>query len=71
MARLVDQAYGRPVHEQLGVPSFATALTNGHGDPEALPGEAPAAGIGGPRLSRLCGPVLPELGGDSTSAERL
>ena len=48
VSRLVDQAYGRPVHDQLIVPSFATALVNGHGDPEASPGEAPASGISGP-----------------------
>ncbi|HTT92644.1 MAG TPA: ATP-dependent zinc metalloprotease FtsH [Acidimicrobiales bacterium] len=48
VSRLVDQAYGRPVHDQLVVPSFATALVNGHGDPEALPGEAPAGGLSGP-----------------------
>jgi cell division protease FtsH len=48
VSRLVDQAYGRPVHDQLIVPSFANALVNGHGDPEASPGEAPASGISGP-----------------------
>jgi len=48
VSRLVDQAYGRPVHDQLIVPSFATALANGHGDPEATPGEAPIGGISGP-----------------------
>jgi hypothetical protein len=48
VSRLVDQAYGRPVHDQVSVPSFATALTNGHGDPEAFPGESPASGVGGP-----------------------
>jgi len=42
VGRLVDQAYGRPVHEQLEVPRFAPALVNGSGhDPEAVPGEAP------------------------------
>jgi hypothetical protein len=30
------------------VPSFATALVNGHGDPDASPGEAPVAGLPGP-----------------------
>ncbi|MGH9105102.1 MAG: ATP-dependent metallopeptidase FtsH/Yme1/Tma family protein, partial [Acidimicrobiales bacterium] len=46
VGRLVDQAYGRPVHEHLEVPSFATASVNGgrHGDPEAFPGEAPGGG---------------------------
>jgi cell division protease FtsH len=48
VARIVDQAYGRPVHDQLTVPSFATVLANGAGhDPEAFPGEAPGMG-GGP-----------------------
>jgi cell division protease FtsH len=43
VARLVDQAYGRPVHDQVGVPSFATSAANGgnHGDAAAFPGEAP------------------------------
>ena len=53
VGRLVDQAYGRPVHEQLEVPRFAPALVgNGsaHGDDEASPGEAPAIGPGGPSL---------------------
>jgi cell division protease FtsH len=44
VGRLVDQAYGRPVHEQVEVPSFATVSSNGGGDPEALPGEAPTGG---------------------------
>jgi cell division protease FtsH len=48
VSRLVDAAYGRPVHDQLIVPSFATALVNGHGDPDASPGEAPASGGLGP-----------------------
>ncbi len=47
VSRLVDQAYGRPVHDQLVVPSFAGALVNGH-DPDASPGEAPATGVSGP-----------------------
>jgi cell division protease FtsH len=33
VGRLVDQAYGRPVHEQLEVPRFAPALVNGNGSP--------------------------------------
>jgi cell division protease FtsH len=42
VGRLVDQAYGRPVHEgQRVVPTFAEPRANGHGDPEATPGEAP------------------------------
>jgi len=46
VSRLVDQAYGRPVHEHLDVPSFATVGANGggHGDPDAFPAEAPASG---------------------------
>jgi cell division protease FtsH len=49
VARLVDQAYGRPVHEHLNVPRFATASVNGGGhDPEAFPGEAPGGGLGPP-----------------------
>jgi cell division protease FtsH len=47
VARIVDQAYGRPVHDQLTVPSFATALANGAGhDPNVFPGEAPGMGAG-------------------------
>jgi cell division protease FtsH len=42
VGRLVDDAYGRPVHEgQQVVPTFAEPRANGHGDPEATPGEAP------------------------------
>ncbi|MHB1498181.1 MAG: ATP-dependent zinc metalloprotease FtsH [Acidimicrobiales bacterium] len=33
VGRLVDQAYGRPVHEQLEVPRFAPALASGNGGP--------------------------------------
>jgi cell division protease FtsH len=42
VGRLVDEAYGRPVHEeQQEVPEFADVQpTNGH-DPEATPEEAP------------------------------
>ena len=46
VARIVDEAYGRPVHDG-ATPSFAiaTALGNGAGhDPEASPGEAPMPG---------------------------
>jgi cell division protease FtsH len=45
VGRLVDQAYGRPVHEdQMQIPTFATPEpTNGHPDPEATPGEAPGS----------------------------
>jgi cell division protease FtsH len=42
VSRLVDQAYGRPVHEEVGVPSFANAGNVGsYGDPGAFPAEAP------------------------------
>jgi len=51
VARLVDQAYGRPVHEHLEVPSFAGALVNGGShDPSAYPGQASAGGPLGPTL---------------------
>jgi cell division protease FtsH len=44
VSRLVDRAYGRPVHEDhAGIPVFATPEPNGHPDPEATPGEAPAS----------------------------
>ena len=63
VARIVDQAYGRPVHDQLTVPSFAPALvTNGAGrDPEAMPGEAPGMmlGPGGPLQSARYRPPMP------------
>jgi len=56
VARLVDQAYGRPVHDQVGVPSFAAVSGNGAGhepsidqlagsrSPGAFPGAAPGSG---------------------------
>ncbi|MHB1535091.1 MAG: ATP-dependent zinc metalloprotease FtsH [Acidimicrobiales bacterium] len=45
VGRLVDEAYGRAVHEHAPVvPQFAEAASNGHGDPGASPGEAPAPG---------------------------
>jgi cell division protease FtsH len=44
VGRLVDQAYGRPVHEgHQVVPTFSEPKPNGRGDPEATPGEAPQA----------------------------
>ncbi len=46
VGRLVDQAYGRPVHEdQMQIPTFATPEpVNGHPDPEATPdGEGPGS----------------------------
>ena len=70
VARIVDQAYGRPVHDQLTVPSFATVLANGAGhDPEAFPGEAPGMGAGAGttlqsvRAERLLPPDGPQLPG--------
>jgi cell division protease FtsH len=43
VSRLVDQAYGRAVHEDhTAIPVFAVPEPNGHPDPEATPGEAPA-----------------------------
>ncbi|MGC8626033.1 MAG: ATP-dependent zinc metalloprotease FtsH [Acidimicrobiales bacterium] len=48
VARLVDAAYGRPVHEGVDAPSFAIAgaiANGGSRDPDASPGEAP---LGGP-----------------------
>ena len=60
VARIVDQAYGRPVHDQLTVPSFATVLANGANgaghDPEAFPGEAPGMGAGRGQLCSRLGP---------------
>ena len=46
VARLVDQAYGRPVHDHLEVPSFATASVNGGAQP--YPGNLPVDGSGSP-----------------------
>jgi cell division protease FtsH len=48
VGRLVDDAYGRPVHEEVDiVPQFAE--TGGsHGDPEATPAEAPGSAVGAP-----------------------
>ena len=64
VARIVDQAYGRPVHDQMTVPSFATVMANGGGhDPEAFPGEAPGMGGGqGATLqsARADGPLAPD-----------
>jgi cell division protease FtsH len=42
VGRLVDQAYGRPVHEHHPeVPTFAVPEPNGRADPEATPAEEP------------------------------
>ncbi|HTV12834.1 MAG TPA: ATP-dependent zinc metalloprotease FtsH [Acidimicrobiales bacterium] len=49
VARLVDAAYGRPVHEHLEVPSFAAVTANGGGsDGRAFPGGGPSGGLSGP-----------------------
>ena len=52
VGRLVDTAYGRPVHEQYTeVPHFADVVTeNGH-DVEASPAEAPATATSLPTTS--------------------
>ncbi|MGH9126648.1 MAG: ATP-dependent zinc metalloprotease FtsH [Acidimicrobiales bacterium] len=52
VGRLVDTAYGRPVHEEYtNVPHFAEIpVTNGH-DPEAMPSEAPPRGPSVPTTS--------------------
>ncbi|HUB69868.1 MAG TPA: ATP-dependent zinc metalloprotease FtsH [Acidimicrobiales bacterium] len=51
VSRLVDQAYGRPVHEHLEVPSFVGVAANGgRGDGQAYAGEAPVGGAAGPGL---------------------
>jgi cell division protease FtsH len=42
VGRLVDQAYGRPVHEgHQVVPTFAEPKPNGRPDPEAMPADSP------------------------------
>ena len=62
VARLVDQAYGRPLHDQPEVPRFAVAAVNGggnHGDPEAVPGEAPPGPSFPPTLQATWAPPAP------------
>jgi cell division protease FtsH len=64
VSRLVDQAYGRPVHDQVGVPSFAN-VGNGasHGDPGAFPAEAPiTTGAPPPPLQTGWAAVTPKPG---------
>jgi cell division protease FtsH len=64
VARLVDQAYGRPVHDQVAVPSFATAGNGAnHGDPGAFPAEAPiTTGAPPPPLQTGWAGVTPKPG---------
>ncbi|HLI25267.1 MAG TPA: ATP-dependent zinc metalloprotease FtsH [Acidimicrobiales bacterium] len=48
VGRLVDEAYGRPVHEHVDtVPQFADTTGSDH-DPEATPAEAPGSVVGAP-----------------------
>jgi cell division protease FtsH len=48
VGRLVDEAYGRPVHEHVDtVPHFADTTGTDH-DPEATPAEAPSSVVGAP-----------------------
>jgi len=72
VARLVDQAYGRPIHQHLEVPSFAAATVNGgsHGDPEAFPGEAPANGPMSPTLLEARRAAGSPLGPEGRAAGR-
>jgi cell division protease FtsH len=74
VARLVDQAYGRPVHDGAPTPSFviANGLGNGAGhDPEASPGEAPASEATFPTVMQSSGlapsPPPPPFGRDARS----
>jgi cell division protease FtsH len=64
VARLVDQAYGRPVHDQVVVPSFATAGNGAnHGDLGAFPAEAPiTTGAPPPPLQTGWAGVTPKPG---------
>jgi cell division protease FtsH len=64
VSRLVDQAYGRPVHDQVGVPTFVNAGNGAsHGDPGAFPAEAPiTTGAPPPPLQSGWGAVTPKPG---------
>ncbi len=64
VARLVDQAYGRPVHDQVGVPTFVNAGNGAsHGDPGAFPAEAPiTTGAPPPPLQSGWAAVTPKPG---------
>jgi cell division protease FtsH len=64
VSRLVDQAYGRPVHDQVVVPSFANAGNGGnHGDTGAFPAESPVTtGAPPPPLQTGWAAVTPKPG---------
>jgi cell division protease FtsH len=64
VSRLVDQAYGRPVHDQVGVPTFVNAGNGAsHGDPGAFPAEAPiTTGAPPPPLQSGWAAVTPKPG---------
>ena len=64
VSRLVDQAYGRPVHDQVGVPTFVNAGNGAsHGDPGAFPAEAPiTTGAAPPPLQSGWAAVTPQPG---------
>jgi cell division protease FtsH len=64
VSRLVDQAYGRPVHDQVGVPTFVNAGNGAsHGDPGAFPAEAPiTTGAAPPPLQSGWAAVTPKPG---------
>ncbi|HET9690699.1 MAG TPA: ATP-dependent zinc metalloprotease FtsH [Acidimicrobiales bacterium] len=55
VGRLVDGAYGRPVHEAGAevVPTFADPAADGRPDPEATPGGGATTGIGVPSRLQL------------------
>ncbi len=65
VSRLVDQAYGRPVHDHLEVPSFAVATASIgalQGPPAPAPGETPPGAAYPPSLQATRarpGPALP------------
>jgi ATP-dependent Zn protease len=63
VGRLVDEAYGRPVHEDRQiVPSFADPKPNGRPDPEAAPGEAPMPPATIPSTNWRAGTAGPDAG---------
>jgi cell division protease FtsH len=64
VSRLVDQAYGRPVHDQVGVPTFVNAGNGAsYGDPGAFPAEGPiTTGAPPPPLQSGWAAVTPKPG---------
>jgi cell division protease FtsH len=64
VSRLVDQAYGRPVHDQVVVPTFVNAGNGAsYGDPGAFPAEAPiTTGAPPPPLQSGWAAVTPKPG---------